>query len=53
VGGLTEGGRHSSLWWRTACNVCGGVGVGVGSWFDDNLRRVVGDGRNTLFWYDN
>jgi hypothetical protein len=22
-------------------------------WFDDNIRRVVGDGRDTLFWYDN
>jgi len=29
-----------------------GVGEGVGRWFDDNVRRKVGDGRNTLFWYD-
>jgi len=28
------------------------VGEGVGSWFEDNLRRVVGNGHNTLFWYD-
>ena len=35
------------------CNVRGGVGVGVGSWFDNNIRRVVGDGRHTRFWYDN
>jgi hypothetical protein len=26
---------------------------GVGRWFDDNNRRVIGEGRNTLFWYDN
>jgi len=26
--------------------------VGVGRWFDDNVRRVIGDGRDTLFWYD-
>jgi len=26
--------------------------VGVGNWFEDNIRRVVGNGRNTLFWYD-
>jgi len=26
---------------------------GVGHWFDDNVRRVVGDGKGTLFWYDN
>lgn len=27
--------------------------MGVGSWFDDNLRRKVGDGVSTLFWTDN
>lgn len=33
VGGrLQEGGRHCSYWWRTVCNVCGGVGVGVVCW---------------------
>jgi len=26
--------------------------MGVGNWFDDNLRRVVGDGVNTVFWTD-
>jgi len=31
----------------------GGSGVGVGNWFDDNIRRVVGNGRNTFFWTDN
>jgi hypothetical protein len=35
------------------CNVRDGVGSGVGSWFDDNTRRVVGNGRNTFFWTDN
>jgi hypothetical protein len=35
------------------CRVREGVGEGVGRWFDDNIRRVVGDGRNTLFLYDN
>jgi hypothetical protein len=30
-----------------------GVGEGVRRWFDENSRRVVGDGTNTLFWYDN
>jgi len=24
----------------------------VGSWFDDNLRKIVGDGFNTSFWVD-
>jgi len=26
--------------------------MGVRSWFDDNLRRVVGDEVNTFFWTD-
>ena len=30
-----------------------GVGLGVGNWFDDNIKRVVGNGRNTFFWTDN
>jgi len=25
----------------------------VGNWFDENTRRVVGDGHNTLFWFGN
>jgi hypothetical protein len=54
VGGrLQEGGRHSSRWWRMICNVREGSGLGVGRWFDDNIRRVIGNGRNTLFWTDN
>jgi hypothetical protein len=51
-GRLMEGGRHSSSWWRMWCSLRGGVGEGVGNWFDGNIRRVVGDGRGTLFWYD-
>ena len=49
---LREGGRHDSMWWRSICRVRGRVGEGVGSWFDDNVRRLVGDGRTTLFWFD-
>lgn len=25
----------------------------VGRWFDNNIRRLVGDGRKTFFWNDN
>jgi len=54
VGGrLQEGGNQSSLWWHMVCRVREGVGEGVWHWFDDNVRRVVGDGTGTLFWYDN
>jgi hypothetical protein len=49
---LTEGGRRDSMWWRSLCRVRGGVGEGVGSWFENNVRRVVGDGKTTLFWFD-
>jgi hypothetical protein len=34
------------------CLLRSGVGAGVGNWFEENTRRVVGDGRTTLFWLD-
>jgi len=34
-------------------SIRGGVGLGVGSWFDDNVRRVIGGGGTTYFWTDN
>jgi len=52
-GRLKERGSHCSPWWRALGRICEGVGEGVRRWFDDNIHRVVGDGRNTLFWYDN
>jgi hypothetical protein len=51
-GRIKEGDRRSSNWWRMVCRVRDGIGEGVGSWFEDNLRRVVGNCRNTLFWFD-
>nr|ABN06021.1 Lipocalin [Medicago truncatula] len=47
-----EGGREVSGWWRMMCKVREGVGSGVGNWFDDNIRRVVGNGSSTFFWTD-
>jgi len=29
-----------------------GAGGGGGRWFDDNVGREVGDGAQTLFWWD-
>jgi len=53
VGGrIREGGRHDSVWWKTVCRVREWVGDGVGNWFEENTRKVVGDGRDTFFWYD-
>jgi len=51
-GRLQEGGRFSSSWWQMLCRVREGVVEGVGRWFDNNIRREVVNGRNTLFWYD-
>jgi len=42
-----------SLWWRMVCRVREGISEGVEHWFDENVCRVVSDGRGTLFWYDN
>jgi len=41
-GRLKEGGRDSSLWWRMQSRIRGDVGWGDGSWFEDNVRHVVG-----------
>jgi len=51
-GRLGEGDRYSFVWWKTLSKVREGVGEGVGNWFEENIRRVVGDERDTLFWYD-
>jgi len=50
---LQEGGRSGSSWWNNLCHIRSGVGEGVDNRFDENTRRVVGDGHNTLFWFDN
>jgi len=52
-GRIREGDRFASVWWKIICRVRDGVGEEVGRWFDENIRTVVGDGWNTLFWYDN
>ena len=49
---LGEGGRHSSVWWKTVCKVREGVGEGTANWFEENIRCVVGDGSDILFWFD-
>lgn len=47
-GAVEGGGSHCSAWCRTVC----WVHEGLGNWFEDNIRRVVGDGRDALFWHD-
>ena len=51
-GRLKEGGRDNSLWWRMIFVVRRGVGMGVGSWFEDNVLRIIGCGSTTFFWTD-
>ncbi|XP_024636614.1 uncharacterized protein [Medicago truncatula] len=34
------------------CGVREGLGEGVARWFEDNTRRIMGDGRDILFWHD-
>jgi len=50
---LREGGRDSSVWWRMLSDIRCGVALGVESWFEDNVRRIVGGGGSTYFWLDN
>lgn len=52
VGRIYEGGRGASAWWVSILRLCDGVGMGIGSWFDDNMRRLVGDGASFFFWTD-
>jgi len=33
--------------------ICGRVGIEAGGWFENNVQRVVGDGRGTCFWSNN
>jgi hypothetical protein len=53
MGRLKKGGRDSSTWWQMVSSIRRGVGLSEGSWFEDNLRRVVGGGGSTFFWSDN
>lgn len=48
-GQLKEGGSHCSAWWTSLCRVREGLGEGVGNWFEDNIRRIVGDERYAFF----
>jgi hypothetical protein len=41
------------VWWRMMSGIRSGVGFGEGSWFEENVHRVVGGGSITYFWLDN
>jgi len=51
-GRLKEGGRDGSVWWKELVRIRNGIRFMEGSWFEENLRRVVGDGVDTYFCFD-
>jgi len=52
-GRLLDGGENMSARWRMMCGIRSGVGMGVGNWFEDNVRWTVGGGGTTYIWLDN
>jgi len=48
-GCVKEGRRTRSSWWKEIMGIRSGDGIGVGSWFDENLVQVVGDGAKRSF----
>jgi len=51
-GRLSEGGKDGSTWWKDLVGIRNGLGMEMGSWFDDSLRRSVENGVDTYFWTD-
>jgi hypothetical protein len=49
-GGLQEGGRRASSWWRQIATLRDGVGGAGGGWFGEGVESKVGDGSDTFFW---
>jgi hypothetical protein len=45
-GRIRRGGREASVWWKDVS------ALRSEEWFQGNVRKVVGDGKNTLFWSD-
>nr|ABD28747.2 Putative non-LTR retroelement reverse transcriptase, related [Medicago truncatula] len=51
-GGLEDGARSCSSWWREIVRIRDGIGEGGEGWFGSCVRRRVGDGADTDFWCD-
>lgn len=47
---MKEGERMRLSWWKEIVSIRKGDVMGVGSWFHDNLVRVVRDRTKTFFW---
>jgi hypothetical protein len=51
-GRLRAGGSRASVWWREVVRIRDEVGGPRVGWFGESVTRKVGDGTDTLFWYD-
>ncbi|XP_039687924.1 uncharacterized protein [Medicago truncatula] len=49
---LEVGGRSVSSWWKEVAKIKDGVGEDDEGWFVGKVSKLVGDGSNTLFWFD-
>jgi hypothetical protein len=45
-------GRSGSFWWREVARIRDGVGAAGEGWFAERVTQKVGNGADTLFWYD-
>ena len=52
AGRLAVGSRRASSWWREIAKIRDGVGDSERGWFAERVSKVIGDGTNTLLWYD-
>jgi len=53
AGRLEVGGRSVSSWWREISKIRDEVVGDDEGWFGEGVSKVVGDGKSTLFWFDN
>lgn len=39
---VKDNGKDVSVWWKEFVRICNEVGLEVGGWFQENVRREVG-----------
>jgi hypothetical protein len=49
----SRGWNGMSIWWRDLCLFLDVESQGYSDWLLNNIQKVVGDGKDTLFWLDN
>jgi len=49
MGWVKGGDIEASAWWKDLMCIWDGVGLDMGSWFDDNLWRNMGNGAHNFF----